>query len=92
MWADDGRVIISHGYAAKDGRGTADNSGGQAVRVTDATGKVSVSLAADHTRDDARIDTLVLAAQRRSPVVLLAGERYALLPWELGCAYAVLGW
>ncbi|BEJ13652.1 hypothetical protein CspHIS471_0308260 [Cutaneotrichosporon sp. HIS471] len=66
--------------------------GGQAVRVTDATGKVSVSLAADHTRDDARIDTLVLAAQRRSPIILLAGEGYALLPWELGCAYAVLGW
>ncbi|BEI90583.1 uncharacterized protein CcaverHIS019_0306530 [Cutaneotrichosporon cavernicola] len=66
--------------------------GGQAVRVTDATGKVSVSLAADHTRDDARIDTLVLAAQRQSPIILLAGEGYALLPWKLGCAYAVLGW
>ncbi|CAK9783378.1 unnamed protein product [Cutaneotrichosporon oleaginosum] len=79
VWADDGRVIISHG-------------GGQAVRVTDAMGKVSVSLAADHTRSDARIDTLILAAQRRAPVILLAGEGYALLPWKLGCAYAVLGW
>ncbi|KLT45974.1 hypothetical protein CC85DRAFT_239597 [Cutaneotrichosporon oleaginosum] len=55
-------------------------------------GKVSVSLAADHTRSDARIDTLILAAQRRAPVILLAGEGYALLPWKLGCAYAVLGW
>ncbi|KAL7419440.1 hypothetical protein Q5752_006278 [Cryptotrichosporon argae] len=79
VWAHDGRVIVSHG-------------GGQAVRVFDAGGRATAVLAADQTRADARIDTLVSAAERRAPVVLIAGEGYGLLPWDVGCAYAVLGW
>lgn len=62
------------------------------MRAFGVKGQMTVSLAADHTRTDARIDTLVQAAERRTPVVLLVGEGYALLPWNLGCAYAVLGW
>lgn len=71
---------------------SADLSGGQAVRTTDAQGRPVLSLAADHTSADARIDTLLQAAERRIPIVLIAGEGYALLPWHLGCAYAILGW
>lgn len=67
-------------------------SGGQAVRTFDLKGNPVTSLSADHTRNDARIDTLLTACERRIPLVLLAGEGYALLPWKLGCAYAVLGW
>lgn len=62
------------------------------MRVLNAKGQLTVSLAADHTPADARIDTLIQAAKRHTPVILLAGEGYSLLPWELGCAYAVLGW
>lgn len=70
----------------------ADNSGGQAARTLDGRGREYVTLSADHTPRDARIATLLLAAQRRCPLILIAGDGYALLPWDLGCTYAVLGW
>lgn len=62
------------------------------MRTEDAEGQTKVSLSADHTREDARIDTLMRAAETRTPIVLIAGEGYALLPWRLGCQYAILGW
>lgn len=70
----------------------ADGSGGQAARTLDGRGREYVTLSADHSSQDARIATLLLAAQRRYPLVLIAGDGYALLPWDLGCTYAVLGW
>jgi hypothetical protein len=67
-------------------------SGGQCVRVTDPKGRPVVSLQADQSPSDARVDTLLQAAKHRTPIVLIAGAGYDNLPWDLGCAYAVLGW
>lgn len=50
------------------------------------------ALQADQSVTDARVDTLLHAAEQRTPIVLIAGEGYELLPWKLGCAYVVLGW
>ncbi|KAL1410253.1 hypothetical protein Q8F55_004259 [Vanrija albida] len=79
VWAAGGRVIISHG-------------GGQSTRTLDTRGQPVSCLLADHSAKSDRIGTLLAAAERRAPVVLLAGAEYALLPFRLGCTYAVLGW
>ncbi|ORY29498.1 hypothetical protein BCR39DRAFT_588274 [Naematelia encephala] len=73
-WAQDGRVIISHG-------------GGQCILIDG-----EAVLAADQSPSDARVDTLLAAAQNKAPIILIAGTGYALLPWSLDCAYAILGW
>lgn len=51
-----------------------------------------MTLSADHSPQDARTATLLLAAEKKYPIALIAGNGYALLPWDLGCTYAVLGW
>ncbi|KAK4686891.1 hypothetical protein P7C73_g3236, partial [Tremellales sp. Uapishka_1] len=63
-------------------------AGGQCVKTRE--GKVV--LQADQSPSDARVATLLQAAAKRTPIVLLVGEGYALLPWKLESAYAVLGW
>ncbi|OXG39367.1 hypothetical protein J010_07025 [Cryptococcus neoformans] len=80
IWADNGRVIISHG-------------GGQCIcpKLPDGT-QGPPTLQADQSPLDARVETLLLAAERRTPLVLIAGEGYGQLPWKLDCAYVVLGW
>ncbi|XAO26948.1 hypothetical protein I312_105789 [Cryptococcus bacillisporus CA1280] len=79
-WADNGRVIISHG-------------GGQCIcaKLPDGT-QGPPTLQADQSPTDARIETLLQAAERRTPLVLIAGKGYEQLPWKLDCAYVVLGW
>ncbi|WVF67083.1 hypothetical protein IAT40_001828 [Kwoniella sp. CBS 6097] len=79
IWAHDGRVVISHG-------------GGQCIRTVDPYGRPGVALQADQSRSDARVDTLLNAHERRTPIVLIAGAGYDFLPWQLDCAYIVLGW
>ncbi|WWC87705.1 uncharacterized protein L201_002597 [Kwoniella dendrophila CBS 6074] len=80
VWAHNGKVVISHG-------------GGQCIRTTDSDGKPGpAALQADQSRSDARVDTLLRAHERRTPIVLIAGKGYDGLPWELDCAYIVLGW
>ncbi|ODO09256.1 hypothetical protein I350_02856 [Cryptococcus amylolentus CBS 6273] len=79
-WASNGRVIISHG-------------GGQCICPKLPNGKQGPPvLQADQSRSDARVDALLTAAERRTPIVLIAGEGYKELPWNLDCAYVVLGW
>ncbi|ODO06332.1 hypothetical protein L198_01564 [Cryptococcus wingfieldii CBS 7118] len=79
-WASNGRVIISHG-------------GGQCICPKLPNGKQGPPvLQADQSRSDARVDALLTAAERRTPIVLIAGEGYKELPWKLDCAYVVLGW
>ncbi|EIW66506.1 hypothetical protein TREMEDRAFT_74716 [Tremella mesenterica DSM 1558] len=73
IWAHEGRVIISHG-------------GGQS---THHPSTARVVLCDDQSSEQARIDTLLQAARNRTPIVLLAGEGYELLPWEPGCTYWV---
>ncbi|OCF32380.1 hypothetical protein I316_06050 [Kwoniella heveanensis BCC8398] len=79
IWAHNGKVVISHG-------------GGQCIRTIDARGSPGVSLQADQSRSDARVDTLLNAYEKRTPIVLIAGAGYDDLPWQLDCAYVVLGW
>nr|XP_019050222.1 hypothetical protein I302_00647 [Kwoniella bestiolae CBS 10118]OCF29152.1 hypothetical protein I302_00647 [Kwoniella bestiolae CBS 10118] len=80
IWAQNGRVIISHG-------------GGQCIRTLNPDGTPGpATLQADQSRSDARVDTLLLAYEKRTPIVLIAGKGYEELPWELDCAYVVLGW
>ncbi|WVQ73812.1 hypothetical protein IAR50_003393 [Cryptococcus sp. DSM 104548] len=79
-WASNGRVIISHG-------------GGQCICPKLPNGKQGPPvLQADQSRSDARVDALLTAAERQTPIILIAGEGYKELPWELDCAYVVLGW
>lgn len=80
VWADNGRVIISHG-------------GGQCIcaKLPDGTQGPPI-LQTDQSPLNARIETLLQAAERRTPLVLIAGEGYRQLPWKLDCAYVVLGW
>ncbi|WWC99165.1 hypothetical protein V866_006060 [Kwoniella sp. B9012] len=80
IWAHKGRVIISHG-------------GGQCVRMLQLDGTPGpATLQADQSRSDARVDTLLLAHERRTPILLIAGKGYEGLPWQLDCAYVILGW
>ncbi|WVR03962.1 hypothetical protein IAU60_000961 [Kwoniella sp. DSM 27419] len=80
IWAHQGKVVISHG-------------GGQCVQTLTPDGRAGpAALKADQARSDARVDTLLTAYERRTPIVLIAGEGYDHLPWTLGCAYVVLGW
>ncbi|OCF74843.1 hypothetical protein I204_03685 [Kwoniella mangroviensis CBS 8886] len=80
IWAHNGKVIISHG-------------GGQCVRTLKPDGTSGpATLQADQSRSDARVDTLLLAHEKRIPMVLIAGKGYEGLPWELNCAYVILGW
>ncbi|WRT65553.1 uncharacterized protein IL334_002498 [Kwoniella shivajii] len=80
IWACDGKVIISHG-------------GGQCIRTMRPDGTPGpVSLQADQSHLDARVDTLLLAYERKTPIILIAGKGYEGLPWDLECAYVVLGW
>ncbi|WVQ94541.1 hypothetical protein IAU59_001620 [Kwoniella sp. CBS 9459] len=79
VWVHNGKVVISHG-------------GGQCIRTTDPRGQQIVTLQADQSRSDARVDTLMNAHERRTPIVLIAGAGYDFLPWRLDCAYVVLGW
>ncbi|ORX36285.1 hypothetical protein BD324DRAFT_651527 [Kockovaella imperatae] len=81
VWALDGKVIISHG-------------GGQCTRIEEdhPCRQNQAVLAADQSPTDARVETLINAWKRSTPIVLIAGEGYQQLPWKLGCAYAVLGW
>ncbi|TYJ58787.1 hypothetical protein B9479_000623 [Cryptococcus floricola] len=73
-WASNGRVIISHG-------------GGQCICPKLSNGKQGPPvLQADQSRSDARVDALLTAAERRTPIVLIAGEGYKELPWKLDCA------
>lgn len=67
--------------------------GGQCIRPVTADGrKLSPVLAGDQLTTDARVASLVRAWQRRTPLVLIAGSGYALLPFKLDCSYVVLGW
>ncbi|WVQ79028.1 hypothetical protein IAT38_001120 [Cryptococcus sp. DSM 104549] len=80
VWAHNGRVVISHG-------------GGQCIRTTLPDGRPGpAALQADQAPSDARVDTLLNACERRTPIILIAGSGYEGLPWTLDCAYAVLGW
>ncbi|WWD16674.1 hypothetical protein CI109_101104 [Kwoniella shandongensis] len=79
-WAHNGRVVISHG-------------GGQCVQTRNLDGTPGpATLHADQSRSDARVDTLLNAHERRTPIILIAGAGYEFLPWKLSCAYVVLGW
>lgn len=51
-----------------------------------------VCLQADQSGSDARVDSLLQCAKNRTPLILIAGEAYAKLPWKMGCAYSILGW
>ncbi|WWC60152.1 uncharacterized protein I303_102716 [Kwoniella dejecticola CBS 10117] len=83
IWAHDGRVIISHGGGQCIKSPTCDISSGAVATAT---------LQADQSRSDARVDTLLLAHEKRTPIILIAGKGYEELPWSLDCAYVVLGW
>ena len=67
-------------------------SGGQCVRTVKLDGTPVVSLQADQSPTDARVDALLQCEKNRTPIILIAGEGYAQLPWKLPQAYAVLGW
>lgn len=62
------------------------------VQASDGKRSFIPVLKEDQTMADARISTLVKAAELRTPIVLIAGRGYALLPWDLGVGYVVLGW
>ncbi|KAJ9476922.1 2OG-FeII_Oxy_2 domain-containing protein [Pseudozyma hubeiensis] len=86
-WSSNGRVIISHGGGKSqviphDGDDAAAHSASQP----------KASLRQDQSASDSIIRALLHSARHRLPIVLIAGEGYALLPWKLACGYAVLGW
>ncbi|GAC95641.1 hypothetical protein PHSY_003217 [Pseudozyma hubeiensis SY62] len=86
-WSANGRVIISHGggkshVVPPDGDDAAAGSASQP----------KASLRQDQSASDSIIRALLHSARHRLPIVLIAGEGYALLPWKLACGYAVLGW
>ncbi|WWC68776.1 uncharacterized protein I206_102711 [Kwoniella pini CBS 10737] len=81
IWAYQGRVIISHG-------------GGQCIKNPNSESQTNIpaTLQADQSRNDSRVDTLLLAHEKKIPIILIAGKGYDELPWNLDCAYVVLGW
>ncbi|UTT94981.1 hypothetical protein NDA17_005771 [Ustilago hordei] len=89
-FAHNGRVIISHG-------------GGKSQVITPRTTTTpstaassepkKASLKQDQSADDSStIRALLHSARHSLPIVLIAAENYALLPFKLNCGYAVLGW
>lgn len=75
------------------------DSGGKCVQydVPVSGGKPSFSfpiLKEDQNPEtDARVWTLLQAAQRQTPIVVLAGKHYPLLPFDMGeVGFVVLGW
>ncbi|PWZ02757.1 hypothetical protein BCV70DRAFT_146695, partial [Testicularia cyperi] len=82
-WACDGRVVISHGGGKNDIGISAKTPGSSSV---------ARGLMDDQSDDAPAIRALLHAIHHQLPVVLIAANSYALLPFRLNCAYAVLGW
>ncbi|SNX81580.1 uncharacterized protein MEPE_00285 [Melanopsichium pennsylvanicum] len=80
-WSHNGTVIISHG----GGKSQVDESSGPSVAKT-------ASLKHDQSADGSTIRALLHSSRHRLPIVLIAANNYALLPFKLACSYAVLGW
>ncbi|SYW85289.1 uncharacterized protein UBRO2_05762 [Ustilago bromivora] len=89
-FAHNGRVIISHG-------------GGKSQVITPRTTTTSSTAASSEPKkaslkqdqsanDSSTIRALLHSARHSLPIVLIAAENYALLPFKLNCGYAVLGW
>lgn len=81
IWAHNGRVIISHGGGKSEVASTAGPSSPK-----------KASLKQDQSSSDNTIRALLHSARHRLPIVLIAADSYALLPFKLKCGYAVLGW
>ncbi|KAL7410824.1 hypothetical protein BDY24DRAFT_168941 [Mrakia frigida] len=84
VWADEGRVIISHG-------------GGNSMEffVSDPSKPNNPPTRTFRLRQDQSsptLDALLASARNRTPIILLAGSNYSEIPFELGCGYVVLGW
>lgn len=80
-WAHNGRVIVSHG----GGKSEVDAALGPNAAK-------KASLKQDQSSSDSTIRALLHSSRHRLPIVLIAAENYALLPFHLACSYAVLGW
>lgn len=80
-WAYNGRVIISHGGGKSE---VADPAGASITK--------KAALKQDQSANDSVIRALLHSSRHRLPIVLIAAEMYALLPFRLPCSYAVLGW
>ncbi|KAL7411268.1 hypothetical protein BDY24DRAFT_397237 [Mrakia frigida] len=84
-WAHDGRVVISHG-------------GGKCIEFdspspSDPLVSVkTVRLREDQSASDPRVSALLNSWRNRTPIVLVAGNNYQGMPFDLGCGYVVLGW
>lgn len=59
---------------------------------TGSTASAKASLKQDQSASDNIIRALLHSSRHRLPIVLIAAESYALLPFKLACSYAVLGW
>ncbi|SPO19916.1 uncharacterized protein UTRI_00314_B [Ustilago trichophora] len=80
-WAHNGRVIISHG----GGKSEVDAEAGPGTAK-------KASLKQDQSSSDSTIRALLHSSRHRLPIVLIAADSYALLPFKLPCSYAVMGW
>ncbi|PWN50481.1 hypothetical protein IE53DRAFT_368870 [Violaceomyces palustris] len=83
VWSQQGKVIISHGGGKSTG---SDRDGASS------TASKSFCLSDDQKEQDPTIASLINSMRTGLPIVLIAGENYALIPFNLNCAYAVLGW
>ncbi|CBQ67670.1 conserved hypothetical protein [Sporisorium reilianum SRZ2] len=82
-WAHNGKVIISHGGGKSEVDDAAPGSTASASKA---------SLKQDQSASDSIIRALLHSSRHRLPIVLIAADSYALLPFKLACSYAVLGW
>ena len=80
-WAHNGRVVISHGGGKSE-----------VASPSDPKAAKKASLKEDQSANDSTIRALLHSARHRLPIVLIAADSYALLPFKLPCGYAVLGW
>ncbi|EST09888.2 Alpha-ketoglutarate-dependent dioxygenase AlkB-like protein [Kalmanozyma brasiliensis GHG001] len=81
-WAHGGRVIVSHG----GGKSEVEDASPDSLAAPKA------SLKQDQSSSDNTIRALLHSSRHRLPIVLIAADSYALLPFKLACSYAVLGW
>ncbi|PWN21246.1 hypothetical protein BCV69DRAFT_164042 [Microstroma glucosiphilum] len=93
-WAAGGRVIVSHGGGHAEAErtpGDLGSLGNPEERVHEEAAQ-HTQLASSQSRHDPRVAALLSSYTNSTPLILIIGENYPHIDFNLNCAFAVLGW